>query len=215
MHPVLQTLKEIQSAVNEPEDTVDTGKLTKNLKIFQEECDKDIAHRSLAATNKAYQTLYSLTLRYKGDSVLLTTVLDSVCSLSNGQPDLIDEDGMKGLLGIVKDYLKDQTVVLVSIKAIRLTCIMHETNRQTYVKFGLIPLMLTVVNENKKHLLVVKEACMTLRGLTVDDDIRVPFGKAHDHAKMCVEEGALKTLLDTMPGESDRFYSRSAKPFWF
>ncbi|XP_072051091.1 armadillo repeat-containing protein 6-like [Amphiura filiformis] len=199
VHAVLKALEELQSMLNEPEDMVNKEKLVSNLQTFQTECDTDMARRSLAATNKAFQTLYSLTQRYKGDLVLLVKVLDSLCSLCNGQPDLIDEGGMLVLFEIVKENTTNEAVLLSTIKAIRLTCVMHEKNRQTYVKQGLIPLMLTVIKDNKERPLVVREACSTLRGLTVDDDIRVPFGKAHDHAKMIVEEGALKIILETMP----------------
>lgn len=43
----------------------------------------------------------------------------------------------------------------------------------------------------------MKEVCQTFKVLTLDDDPRVPFGKAHDHAKMIVTEAeALELLLD-------------------
>ena len=200
VHPVVKAVEELQSLIKESEDAVDTNKLTSNLQTFRSECDTDMAHRSLAATNKAYDTLYSLMQRYRGDLALLVNVLDSMCSLCNGQPDLIDNDGMKLLCDIIKDNSTNETILLSSIKAVRLTCVMHERNRQAYVKLKLIPLLLSIIKDNKASSGVVKEASSTLRGLTVDDDIRVPFGKAHDHAKMIVEEGALKVVLETMPG---------------
>lgn len=44
---------------------------------------------------------------------------------------------------------------------------------------------------------IVREACQLYKTLTLDDDPRVPFGKAHDHAKMIVTEAeALELLLD-------------------
>ncbi len=196
----MKALEELQSMISEPEDMIDNEKLTSNLHTFQTECDTDMAHRSLAATNKAYQTLYSLTQRNKGDLVLLVKVLDSLCSLCNGQPDLIDSDGMTLLCEIVKENGTNETILLSAIKAIRLNCVMHEKNRQAFVKKGLIPLMLSVIKDNRENHQVVKDASATLRGLTVDDDIRVPFGNAHEHAKMIVEKGALKVLLETMPG---------------
>ena len=48
-----------------------------------------------------------------------------------------------------------------------------------------------------------KEACGALRVMTFDDDIRVPFGHAHDHAKMIVQEnGGLKVLIEAAKGRS-------------
>jgi hypothetical protein len=47
----------------------------------------------------------------------------------------------------------------------------------------------------------VKLICCALRTLTLDDDVRVPFGKAHNHAKLIVTEaGALKKLLELSSG---------------
>ena len=44
---------------------------------------------------------------------------------------------------------------------------------------------------------LVREACQLYKTFTLDDDPRVPFGKAHDHAKMIVMEAeALELLLD-------------------
>lgn len=49
---------------------------------------------------------------------------------------------------------------------------------------------------------IVKEVCQAMRTLTLDDDPRVPFGKAHDHAKMIVTEAnALELLLKVANGK--------------
>ena len=49
---------------------------------------------------------------------------------------------------------------------------------------------------------VLSAACQALRVLTFDDDVRVPFGKAHEHAKMIVtEENAPKKILDICHGK--------------
>lgn len=46
------------------------------------------------------------------------------------------------------------------------------------------------------------EVARFVRALILDDDIRVPFGKAHEHAKHIVTEGkALKRLLDALQVE--------------
>jgi hypothetical protein len=50
---------------------------------------------------------------------------------------------------------------------------------------------------------VVREACWALRVMTFDDDIRVPFGHAHEHAKMIVQENkGLKVLIEAARGRS-------------
>jgi hypothetical protein len=46
---------------------------------------------------------------------------------------------------------------------------------------------------------VVVETAKLIRTLILDDDVRVPFGKAHEHAKLIVTEGlAIQKLLDVM-----------------
>lgn len=44
--------------------------------------------------------------------------------------------------------------------------------------------------------LVRAQVCGALRVLTYDDDVRVPFGKGHEHAKMIVtEQDALSKIM--------------------
>lgn len=58
-----------------------------------------------------------------------------------------------------------------------------------------------MLKTHKKNASIVKEVCQVLRTLTLDDDPRVPFGKAHDHAKLIVlEANALDLLLDVAKG---------------
>ena len=65
----------------------------------------------------------------------------------------------------------------------------------------LIQLLADTLDRCKGEVEVVKEACSALRVLTFDDDIRVPFGKAHDHAKMIVTEaGALGRIMEMCKG---------------
>lgn len=59
-----------------------------------------------------------------------------------------------------------------------------------------------VLSSHKEHDRVVTEACVLMRTLTLDDDPRVPFSKAHDHAKMIVTEAnALDILLEIAKGK--------------
>jgi hypothetical protein len=76
-----------------------------------------------------------------------------------------------------------------------------------FVKKELITLLVNLLTVHKNEPLIVIEACGLLRSLTYDDDIRVPFGKAHEHAKMIVTEGhTLKTLLELCEGNLDCSY---------
>lgn len=67
----------------------------------------------------------------------------------------------------------------------RHACLKHEQNRQSLVKAGVLPLLTGSAIAGHSHCAdVVRGACGALRVMTFDDDIRVPFGHAHDHAKM-------------------------------
>jgi armadillo repeat-containing protein 6 len=51
--------------------------------------------------------------------------------------------------------------------------------------------------------LVVRQVCAVMRSLIMDDDIRVPFGKAHDHARLIASEcGALKSITSLLHSNS-------------
>jgi len=48
-----------------------------------------------------------------------------------------------------------------------------------------------------------KEACGVLRSLTLDDDVRVQFGKAHEHTKLIVtEHSGLERLFRFIEGNA-------------
>lgn len=176
-----------------------------HLEVFKTECDKDLAHRMQAASNEAFPTLLLLAQSQlaKTDEKFQCKALESLCSLLNGQPDLMTADGMDFLLETVKTSTSDEgdshpLNFALNIKAIRFSCIKHETNRQAYVKKGLIKTLINILGNTKNDVKVIREVDATFRALVVDDDVRVPFGKAHDHAKLIVESGALKLLLEVM-----------------
>jgi len=81
---------------------------------------------------------------------------------------------------------------------------MHELNRQVFIKLGVIPLMMEALDNYSNDVSIVFEVSKLVRTLILDDDVRVPFGKAHDHAKLLVTEGgALKKLVYCMSIYSD------------
>ena len=100
-------------------------------------------------------------------------------------------------------YISDNSaLLLLVIRIIRLTCIMHETNRQTYVDHNIITYLSSLLEDQIESAALVTEVCSVLRILTADDDPRVPFGKGHEHAKMIVTEGdTLKKIMNICKGE--------------
>ncbi|XP_071795017.1 armadillo repeat-containing protein 6-like [Asterias amurensis] len=195
-HPVLQSLDELNEVL--PGVITDEKTIQAALVKFSAECSIDISHRIAAGGNKAFPTMKYLVQKYRKDATMLPIVLDTLSALLNGQPDLMDTEGIDMLCNILKEDVTSEVITKSCVRTVRLSCIMHEMNRRGFVKADLITLLMGVIQENNQSKEVIKEACGALRVLTNDDDVRVPFGKAHDHAKMIVEAGALKTILDTL-----------------
>ena len=200
-HPVVAAVEALASSLQtEPIDNDLVIGHCQNLKV---ECDIDLAHRCLAGKNEAYHTLLSALEKFKESKDVMKHLLEAVCSLCNGQPDLLDDRGVDLLLELLKLYQGDAELALLTAQAIRLTCTKHERNRQTFVSKDLIPSLMDVMESNKGNQAVVKEVCFALRVLTFDDDVRVPFGKAHEHAKLIVmEAGALRKILNMCEGNN-------------
>ncbi|XP_033096493.1 armadillo repeat-containing protein 6-like, partial [Anneissia japonica] len=193
-HPILEALKKLTKILDGGDCTDE--ELKESLQIFQQESNIDLAHRCLAASKDAFPVLFSLCERYADRESILKSVLEALLSLCNGQPDLITLKGIVFMISHLENSSTDVTYVI--IKVIRITCVMHEMNRQKYVANGLVEKLLSVLRDQQVGSQVVAEACKSLATLTLDDDIRAPFGKAHEHAKLMVELGAIEVILDAL-----------------
>ncbi|XP_067932090.1 armadillo repeat-containing protein 6-like [Watersipora subatra] len=191
-YPVVCAMQSLQTI-----DIQDTQALYKLVTMLRSECDKSLAHRVLAAQRSTgFETLFNIISKLPLEAIESRRLLLEVfCSFLAGQPDLVTEEAMEAFLDSCRSDDKD--ICLYGVRLVRLSCIMHETNRQTFVSKGVVPLLAGVLRTHKTDEAIVREVCQTFRTLTLDDDPRVPFGKAHDHAKMIVTEaGALELLLD-------------------
>nr|XP_020740170.1 armadillo repeat-containing protein 6 isoform X3 [Odocoileus virginianus texanus] len=123
--------------------------------------------------------------------------LNALSALTDGQPDLLDTQGLQLLVATLAHNADSAHVTCSGIRCVRHACLKHEENRQSLVKAGVLPLLTGAITRHSHCADVVREACWALRVMTFDDDIRVPFGHAHDHAKMIVQEnGGLKVLIE-------------------
>ncbi|VDI84183.1 Hypothetical predicted protein, partial [Mytilus galloprovincialis] len=199
-HPVITAINQLKISV----DNSDKGEIIQILKKLKSECDVDLAKRCMAGNNDAYTVLLNAAIKHKNDNELLKEILSGLISLTNGQPDVLDEAGCSFLVENLTTKADDKDLLVTNLKLIRNTCIKHESNRQLYVKKKMITELVNILIEKKKEPAVVIEACGLLRCLTYDDDVRVPFGSAHEHAKMIVTEGnCLKMLLELSQEYSD------------
>ena len=161
----------------------------------------DLARRCLAGKTNAFSVLLSASKKLQSDEVMLERLLSALCALTNGQPDLIDEEGITWNCETLRSTESNVTVASLLVKLMRLNCVKHERNRQKYVACDVIAILSNTMEKFNTHAQVLKEVCAAFRTLTYDDDVRVPFGKGHDHAKMIVtEENALKKIMDVCNG---------------
>lgn len=180
--------------------------ISAHLARFCEQCKQNKACRFLAAQKGAYPILLAAwKLAAAGDQGLLLQALNALSALIDSQPDLLDTQGLKLLVATLAQNTDVTDLICSGIRCVRHACLKHEQNRQSLVKAGVLPLLTGAITRHGHCADVVKEACWALRIMTFDDDIRVPFGHAHDHAKMIVQENrGLKVLIDAAKGKRTR-----------
>uniref|UniRef100_A0A4W2DAR9 Armadillo repeat-containing protein 6 n=1 Tax=Bos indicus x Bos taurus TaxID=30522 RepID=A0A4W2DAR9_BOBOX len=194
IHDILQALDDLQESLARSCPQEVSAHLTR----FCEQCKEQKACRFLAAEKGAYSVLLETwKLAAAGDQGLLLQALNALSALTDGQPDLLDTQGLQLLVATLAHNADSAHVTCSGIRCVRLACLKHEQNRQSLVKAGVLPLLTGAIARHSRCADVVREACWALRVMTFDDDIRVPFGHAHDHAKMIVQEnGGLKVLIE-------------------
>lgn len=200
-HDILQVLDNLKESVacSLPQE------VSVHLARFCEQCKQHKACRFLAAQKGAYPILLAAwKLAAAGDQGLLLQALNALSALIDSQPDLLDTQGLKLLVATLAQNADTADLLCSGIRCVRHACLKHEQNRQSLVKAGVLPLLTRAITQHGCCADVVREACWTLRIMTFDDDIRVPFGHAHDHAKMIVQEnGGLKVLIEAAKAFSD------------
>lgn len=200
-HAIGQALDDLRKAVAGSR----SQEVAAHLARFCEQCREDRACRFLAAQKGAYPAILAACRQAAmGSQGLLLQALGALAALTDGQPDLLDAEGLQLLVATLAQNTEEADVTCSGIRCVRHACLKHEQNRQALVKAGALPLLTGAIARHGRHTDVVREACGALRIMTFDDDIRVPFGHAHDHAKMIVQENqGLKVLIDAAKGFLD------------
>ncbi|XP_044126484.1 armadillo repeat-containing protein 6 isoform X1 [Bufo gargarizans] len=199
-HDILLTLESLRNAVG----TSSISSVSELLVQFGDQCKQSMAHRYLAGQKSAYPVVLEAWKLCEGDKETLLNALYGMSSLTDGQPDFLENVGQELLIRTLQNYSKDVEVTLFAIRLARHVCLKHEQNRQNLVKAGILRHLTQAISKHGTDPDVVREACSALRIMTFDDDIRVPFGQAHDHAKMIVlENNGLNLLIEAAKGFTD------------
>ncbi|KAM8851159.1 armadillo repeat-containing protein 6 [Spinachia spinachia] len=192
-HAVLQALDSLRTV----KDSASCKEVEVDMKRFTERCSVGLAQRYLAAQKDAYPVILSYCKKSIEEQDAVLTALTALAALTDGQPDLLDAEGRQFLLNVLNKYKPDPSVMRVAICTVRRCCLKHEQNRQDLVKGGVVPLLTGAITEHTECAELVKEASAALRVMVFDDDVRVAFGNAHEHAKIIVlEHNGLKVLIN-------------------
>ncbi|XP_023947444.2 armadillo repeat-containing protein 6 homolog isoform X1 [Bicyclus anynana] len=160
------------------------------LDVLKAECNKDIAHRVRAGKEGAYNTLIDLLeiklKAYKQEhnahnQNIVVKILSSLRALMEMQPDVLDERGVN-IIKSVLEGIEDESILLSTLQWTSVCCVKHEMNRQMLFNKNITDNLKKLL-ERKENKRILSELLQVIRRFTLDDDIRVEFGKAHEHAR--------------------------------
>lgn len=199
-HEVLQALESLRLG----KDSSSGAEVKAEMKSFTDHCSLGFAQRFLAAQKDAYPVILSYCRRSVEQRDDLMAALSAMATLTDGQPDLLDAEGQQLLVNVLEKHGEDSSVTSVAVRTVRHCCLKHEQNRQDLVKGGVLPLLTSAARKHCRCAEVVREVSAALRVMTFDDDVRVMFGQAHEHAKMIVlEHDGLKVLIEAAKAHQD------------
>uniref|UniRef100_W8B578 Armadillo repeat-containing protein 6 n=1 Tax=Ceratitis capitata TaxID=7213 RepID=W8B578_CERCA len=169
--------------------STDTEQLLEYLSILDTECQKSISHRVLAGKNGAHEALVTLLEQELANPQPNLTVLEACLkaanSFTNKQPDIFDAEALAVILKLLP--IENENIVILALQWLQKASIMHEINRQHIVNAGVVKKLKPFVSK-QSSLKLIREVLAVLRYLVLDDDIRVEFGCAHEHARRIASE---------------------------
>lgn len=203
--PVLDALTQLSANSASEEDKLD------GLRTVTSCCQADLAQRVMATKNGAYSFLLRLAGPAEESRAVRREAISCLAAVMDSNPDYLETQGISLLL----DLLEDPDLYLPALDWLLVCCVRHEENRVAVVGRGILPRLEQIArgggggngdggDVRRDNLLKV---CRVWMALVQDDDIRVPFGKAHDHSREIVENhSALQLLtkaLATYKGDSE------------
>ena len=161
--------------------------------VVKDECSKGLAEKMLATKNQGYEILTKVTVQDDRESVQLKAVA-ALVSLLSGNPDPFDEHGF----GVIRQCLESSSseASKLGLELTLAVCVRHEQNRQNLMKNKILEFADQVYGDHPVDVARLWQA------LVQDDDVRVPYGKAHENARTIVEDHDAQTkLLASMKGK--------------
>ncbi|CAO1302948.1 unnamed protein product [Diamesa tonsa] len=169
---------------------------------------KTIAHRVYASKLNTMDSVVTLidveiSKENNAENSILHKLILCAHALTHNNPDIFDGKSLDVVLRLL-DTQKNEHIVSDTLKWIQKACLLHENNRQMIVNEDiLIKHLKPLLSRTESS--VIKSVSTVFRFLILDDDIRVEFGKAHEHARLIGQEclGELTLLLTTFKDDCD------------
>lgn len=125
------------------------------------------------------------------DKSLHVSAMRALTALTDTNPDVLEGEGCLVLYDGIAST--DTDLVVASLEASLNCCVRHEHNRVNLMRNNLLDLLDGLVETHTVRVARIWQA------LVQDDDVRVPFGKAHDNARSIVEDHeALRKLSNAI-----------------
>uniref|UniRef100_A0A182PMV7 LRRK2 ARM repeat domain-containing protein n=1 Tax=Anopheles epiroticus TaxID=199890 RepID=A0A182PMV7_9DIPT len=182
-----ESVDELKRLVESKEGSADPQQVCQHLAVIIEECKQSVPHRVLAAKLGAYEFIVKQLNRDDTlDGEVLLKLLIAANAIINKQPDVFSHESLAVALKHLKSC-SDVKVACELLKWLQKACILHEMNRQMIMEENLtIPTLKPFLVRTEPE--VIRNTCALFRYLILDDDIRVEFGKAHEHARSLAAE---------------------------
>nr|XP_045612554.1 armadillo repeat-containing protein 6-like isoform X2 [Procambarus clarkii] len=197
VHDILVALDKLRSAADGSPVLED---IQEPLALFSAQCKLSVAHRVLANNHGGYAVLLKLLKNVQGEPAMLGPTLKAMVALTESNPDILTTEGTQVMVQLMEEWkcrADNLTIPEYLARWCIESCVKHERNRQTLVAAGSLGALVALLHANKSNSRVVRSTCKALRAHTLDDDIRQEFGKAHEHARILVEEhGLIGVCLD-------------------
>jgi armadillo repeat-containing protein 6 len=140
---------------------------------------------------------------------LIESFLCTFDSYLNQQSDVLDKKGLSMLIRLtgsdeteLSGFGSHPNVLKFLLKCINTSCQWNESNRQYLVENGLCENLMKIFMKHQANDEVLCETCQLIRSLLLDDDMRVEFSNAHEHAKFIASKlNGLDILLHIGLGE--------------
>lgn len=142
-------------------------------------------------------TLFVRTLLNQTKFQIVHKHLQTAITITNKQPDIFNDKCLSICIRLINTQ-QESKIHCAALKFIEKACYMHEINRQNIMNADILSFLKPLLKSDDAN--VVRQTCAVLRYLIMDDDIRVEFGKAHEHARTIATESLsdLTKLLTSM-----------------